>query len=158
MFTGKHLLFEATLKEASQDVSPDTFAVPPGATPQPGQRRMSAPGLNLHRESSHRVLSRGMGSMRTLGDTGGRAQVKVWVDEGGKVTKAAVEDADNKNLAEAALAQARATVYQPYMENGRFVGFETVFEMNIAVGVGMGFPIGSPAMGGPTPNIGLGHP
>jgi TonB family protein len=99
-----------------------------------------------------------MGSMRTLGDTGGRAQVKVWVDEGGKVTKAAVEDADNKNLAEAALAQARATVYQPYMENGRFVGFETVFEMNIAVGVGMGFPIGSPAMGGPTPNIGLGHP
>jgi hypothetical protein len=149
--SGKHLLFEATLKEASDQVAAEAFAAPAGATPQPGSARMIDPDVVFARENNHRILSRGMVPMRTFADTGGEAQIRVWVDEKGKVTKAEVEDADNKSMADVALAKAKDSLYEPDLENGRYVSFETTYELHMGGSVAMGFPMGSPAMGGPIP-------
>lgn len=149
--SGKHLLFEATLKEASDLVAAEAFAAPAGATPQPGSARMIDPDVVFARENNHRILSRGMVPMRTFADTGGEAQIRVWVDEKGKVTKAEVEDADNKSMADVALAKAKDSLYEPDLENGRYVSFETTYELHMGGSVAMGFPMGSPAMGGPIP-------
>ena len=64
----------------------------------------------------------------------GEAQVKVWVNEKGKVTKEEVEDADDKDLAVTLFRRLRSTLYQPYLVNGSYVSFETTFNLSAAVG------------------------
>jgi outer membrane biosynthesis protein TonB len=73
----------------------------------------------------------------------GEAQVKVWVDEHGRVTKAEVEDADDKDLANAALEEAKDNLYVPYRVDGNNVRFETAHNIRVAVGMGH-LPIGAP--------------
>jgi hypothetical protein len=55
----------------------------------------------------------------------GSAQVRVSVDEKGKVVQAEVEDADDEQVAAAALERARTTQYVPYLDGGHPTGFDT---------------------------------
>jgi hypothetical protein len=57
----------------------------------------------------------------------------VSVDENGHVTKAELEDADDKQMADLALDHARGSVYVPEQENGGNVGFITGFYVSIQV-------------------------
>jgi len=55
----------------------------------------------------------------------GYAQTEVWVNQYGLVTQAEVEDADDAQIAAAALQSAQKTVFQPWRENGQPSAFET---------------------------------
>jgi len=127
------LLFEARLTEASDAISPEAFSVPPGATLLPEGSRIEIRQGIFPPAPNHPMIRKGAGLGMRLNSTG-EAQVKVWVDEKGKVTKEEVEDADDKDLAVIALQEARTTLYQPYRVNGSNVGFETMFYLSAAVG------------------------
>jgi hypothetical protein len=54
------------------------------------------------------------------------------------VSKAVVEDADDKESADAGYAHATLLVYAPYLENGHPASFETSYFMRSMGGGGMG--------------------
>jgi hypothetical protein len=127
------MILEATMTVASNDVSPDVFAVPEGAVQVKSGTPLSAfevPGADLA-APFHPVLSHGVSTLRPV--TSGSAQVYVWVDEKGKVTKAVLEDADDKDIGDYALDAARRTIYAPYQEKGKYMGFRTSIYSSIAV-------------------------
>ena len=126
------LLFEARLTEASDVISPEAFSIPPGATLLPEGSRIELGEGIFPPAPNHPIMRKGTG-LGMLNSTG-EAQVKVWVNEKGKVTKEEVEDADDKDLAVTALQEARSTLYQPYLVNGSYVSFETTFNLSAAVG------------------------
>ena len=130
MKNGKHLLFEVKLTEASAEVSPDAFSVPAGATEVPAETLIGEQDISVTRKGPHPIKKRG--SVRLMMQTNtGSAQVKVWVNEKGNVTKAEVEDSDNKDIASQAKDVALSTVYEPYIENGIPASFETVYSYSI---------------------------
>jgi len=127
------MILEATMTVASNDVSPDVFAVPEGAVQVKSGTPLSVfevPGADLA-APFHPVLSHGVSTLRPV--TSGSAQVYVWVDEKGKVTKAVLEDADDKDIGDYALDAARRTIYAPYQEKGKYMGFRTSIYSSIAV-------------------------
>jgi hypothetical protein len=142
MTYGKHLLFEAKLTEVSDEVSPEAFSVPTGADLLPTGYRISPRTGIMSPATTHPLKRKGETTPQHLTSTG-EAQIKVWVDEHGKVTKAEVEDADDKDLASAALEQAKSSLYEPYRVDGNNASFETTYFMSVAVGMGK---IGNPSM------------
>lgn len=131
MECGKHQLFTAKLIEASAEVSADVFSVPTGATEVPAGTFIGEQDLSVSNHGPHPIKRRGWPRLAMQSSTGS-AQIKVWVNEKGNVTNAEVEDADTKDLASQGKEAAENTVYEPYVENGRKVSFETVFFYNIA--------------------------
>lgn len=128
-----HMILEATMTVASNDVSADVFAIPEGAIQVKSGTSISTfdrPGVDLA-APSHPVLSHGVSSLPPL--SSGSVQVTVWVDEKGKVTKAELEDADDKDIGDWALDGVRRTIYAPYQENGKYVAFKTSFYTSMSV-------------------------
>jgi len=139
---GKHELFEATLTDASTDVSADALAVPAGATEEPAGTKIDEQrGIVLHAEA-HPQLPMNMrkpgGPQPTQYNASGQAQLRVWVDEKGMVSKAVVEDADDKEAADAGYSRATLLEFIPYVENGKPASFETSYFMRGMAGGGMG--------------------
>ena len=130
MVNGKHLLFEAKLTEASTEVSPDALSVPAGAAEVPAETLIGEQDISVTRKGPHPIKKRGSVKLIMQKNTGS-AQVKVWVNEKGNVTKAEVEDSDNKDIASQAKDVASSTVYEPYIENGLPASFETVFNYSV---------------------------
>ena len=130
MMNGKHLLFEAKLTVALAEVPPDAFSVPAGATEVPAETLIGEQDIDVTHKWPHPMKRRGSVTLMMQSNTGS-AQVKVWVNEKGNVTKAEVEDADNKDIASQAKDAALATLYQPYIENGIPVSFETLFPYSV---------------------------
>ena len=124
------MLVEATLTVAKDEVAPDAFAIPEGAVKSEAVSQTASVDVAVDATGTHRVLSRGM---IKPAESSGNAQAKVWVDDRGRVTKAVLEDADDTGLGESALAGARSTIYEPFSENGKFVAFESVYYLSIAV-------------------------
>jgi hypothetical protein len=146
------MLVDAKMTVASGAVPPDVFAIPEEAVESNASTDATrgAEGLgfvgafameplgpdktNVGLDSSgkHRLLTRG-GYGNVFPHSSGKAQVKVWVDERGRVTKAVLEDADDMDVADAALASARGATYAPEQENGHPVGFQTAYFFSISV-------------------------
>jgi len=73
----------------------------------------------------HRILGQIPSETPPSSAIHGSAQVRVTVDEKGKVVHAEIEDADDEQVAAAALERARGTIYAPYLVGGRATGFDT---------------------------------
>jgi hypothetical protein len=74
--------------------------------------------------------------------------MRVWVDAKGMVSRAVVEDADDKESAEAGYARATLLSYVPYVEDGHPATFETSYFMR-SMGGGGGMRLGRGGMGAP---------
>src|ERR1017187_3111068 len=150
---GKHLLFEAKLVDASDTVSPDAFAVPAGAIQEPAGTRIDEQRGLVFSKEPHPQLPPTPNARATQAApppmVSGQAVVRVWVDQKGMVSKAVVEDADDKESADAGYAHATLLVYAPYLENGHPASFETSYFMR-SMGGGGGMGRGMPSMGAPT--------
>jgi hypothetical protein len=148
------MLVEANMTLASGTVSPEVFAIPTGAVesnltpqnmaktdvykalPQYGIIKVPvSPGLGVGIDPSgkHHLVKLGSANSDDHPHCSGKAQVMVSVDENGHVTKAELEDADDKQMADLALDHARGSVYVPEQENGGNVGFITGFYVSIQV-------------------------
>ncbi len=150
---GKHLLFEAKLVDASDTVTPDALAVPAGATQEPAGTRIDEQRGLVFRPDPHPQLPPSPNARATEAPpamVSGQAVVRVWVDQKGQVSKAVVEDADDKESADAGFARATLLTYAPYVENGKPVSFETSYFMRSmgGGGMGMGMGMGGGGMGG----------
>ena len=139
---GKHELFEAKLVDASTEVTPDALAVPAGAIQEPAGTKIDEQRGLVFAVNQHPYLpmnQRKPGAPQPTSYTlSGQAQLRVWVDEKGMVSKAVVEDADDKEAADAGYSRATLLVFVPYVENGKPVGFETSYTMRPMGGGGMG--------------------
>jgi uncharacterized membrane protein YgcG len=139
---GKHELFEAKLVDASTDVSPDALAVPAGAIQEPAGTRIDEQRGLVFRAEAHPQLPMNMrkpNAPQPTPDVAGQAQLRVWVDEKGMVSKAVVEDADDKDAADAGYSRATLLLFIPYVENGKPASFETsYYKRGSAGGGGMG--------------------
>jgi uncharacterized membrane protein YgcG len=145
---GKHPLFEAKLADASDKASPDVFAVPAGATQEPAGTRIDEQRGLVFSKEPHPQLPLSPNARATLAApamAAGQALVRVWVDQKGQVSKAQVEDADDKEAADAGYAQATMLVYVPYVEDGKPAKFETSY---YARGMGGGGGMGRGGRGG----------
>jgi cell wall-associated NlpC family hydrolase len=150
---GKHLLFEAKLVEASDTLAPDAFAVPAGAVQQPEGTRIDEQRGLVSRQMAHPLVppSQMRAPQAPPPSASGQAQVRIWVDEKGIVSKAVVEDADDRDSAEAGIARATLLAYVPYVEDGKPTKFETSYFMRAmggGGGMGMGRGMGGGGMGG----------
>jgi uncharacterized membrane protein YgcG len=147
---GKHELFEAKLTDASTDVSPDALAIPAGATEEPAGTRIDEQRGLVFSVEAHPQLPMNMrkpNAPQPIPDVSGQAQLRVWVDEKGMVSKAVVEDADDKDAADAGYSRATLLLFIPYVENGKPASFETsYYKRGSAGGGGMG--MGGRGMGG----------
>jgi len=140
---GKHELFEAKLTDASTDVLPDALAVPAGATEEPAGTKIDEQRGIVLRADAHPQLpmnQRKPGAPQpTPYNASGQAQLRVWVDEKGIVSKAVVEDADDKEAADAGYSRATLLLFIPYVENGKPASFETsYYKRGMPGGGGMG--------------------
>ena len=156
---GKHELFEAKLVDALTDVSPDALAVPAGAIQEPAGTRIDEQRGLVFNVEAHPYLPMNMrkpnAPQPTL-DVAGQAQLRVWVDEKGMVSKAVVEDADDKEAADAGYSRATLLLFIPYVENGKPAGFETsYYKRGMFGGGGMG--MGGRGMGGRGGGGGMGE-
>lgn len=149
---GKHELFEAKLTDASVDVSADAMAIPAGAIQEPAGTRLDEQRGLVFRTEAHPQLPMNMrkpgGPQPTPYSSGGQAQLRVWVDEKGMVSKAVVEDADDKEAADAGYSRATLLQYIPYVENGKPAAFETSYAMRTMGGGGGGMRMGGRGGGG----------
>jgi hypothetical protein len=148
---GKHELFEAKLTDSSVEVSPDALAIPAGAILEPAGTKLDEQrGLVFHAEA-HPQLPMNMrkpGGPQPTPAVSGQAQLRVWVDEKGMVSKATVEDADDKEAADAGYSRATLLQFIPDVESGKPVSFETSYLMRSMGGGGMGMGRGRGGMGG----------
>src|ERR1017187_3877023 len=140
---GKHELFEAKLVDSSAEVSPDALKVPDGAIQEPAGTRLDEQRGLVFRQDPHPILPPTQNARATQvlppPTVAGSAQVRVWVDQKGLVSKAAVEDADDKDAADAGYSRATLLLFIPYVENGKPAGFETSYTMHgVAGGGGLG--------------------
>jgi hypothetical protein len=149
---GKHQLFEAKLTDASTEVSPDALAVPAGATEEPAGTKIDEQRGLVFGVEAHPQLPMNMrkpGGPQPTPAVNGQAQLRVWVDEKGMVSKAVVEDADDKEAADAGYSRATLLQFIPYVENGHPASFETSYTMRgMSGGGGMGMGMGGRGMGG----------
>ena len=116
------LLVEAKLVVASMEFPDDVFRQLDGLREVAPMSR-SGDYIAVRSVAQHKILARGT-SVNSRG-LSGYAQVRVWVDMHGLVTRAEVEDADDAQLAAAALESAQKTVFAPWRENGQPAPFET---------------------------------
>jgi uncharacterized membrane protein YgcG len=147
---GKHELFEAKLTDASDAVSPDTLAVPAGAIQEPAGTRLDEQRGLVFRAEAHPQLpmnQRKPNAPQPIPDVAGQAQLRVWVDEKGMVSKAVVEDADDKDAADAGYSRATLLLFIPNVENGKPASFETSYYKR-GSGGGGGMGMGGRGMGG----------
>jgi len=148
---GKHELFEAKLMDASTEVPADALAVPAGAIQEPAGTRIDEQRGLVFRAEAHPQLPMNMrkpGAPAPLPAVAGQAQLRVWVDEKGMVSKAVVEDADDKEAADAGYSRATLLEFVPFVENGKPASFETSYTMRgMSGGMGMGRGMGG-GMGG----------
>jgi uncharacterized membrane protein YgcG len=148
---GKHELFEAKLMDASTEVPADALAVPAGAIQEPAGTRIDEQRGLVFRAEAHPQLPMNMrkpGAPAPLPAVAGQAQLRVWVDEKGMVSKAVVEDADDKEAADAGYSRATLLEFVPFVENGKPASFETSYTMRgMGGGMGMGRGMGG-GMGG----------
>ena len=138
---GKHELFEAKLVDASTEVSPDALAIPAGAILEPAGTRLDEQRGLVFRAEAHPQLPMNMrkpGGPQPTPAVNGQAQLRVWVDEKGMVSKAVIEDADDKEAADAGYSRATLLQFTPDVENGKPVSFETSYFMRSMGGGGMG--------------------
>ena len=145
---GKHELFEAKLVDASTQVSPDALAVPEGAIQQPAGTKIDEQRGLVFRAEAHPQLPMNMrkpGGPQPIPGVAGNAQLRVWVDEKGLVSKAVIEDADDKDAADAGYSRATLLQYIPYVEDGHPAKFETSYFMR---GMSGGGGMGMRGMGG----------
>lgn len=138
---GKHELFEAKLVEASVDVPQDALAVPAGATEEPAGTKLDellgiVPSVDPHPQLPANM--RKPEEPKPIPAVSGQAQLRVWVDEKGMVSKAVVEDADDKGAAAAGYSRATLLEFIPDVVNGHPVSFETTYYMHSEGGGGMG--------------------
>jgi hypothetical protein len=156
---GKHELFEAKLTDASTDVSPDALAVPAGAIQEPAGTRIDEQRGLVFSAEAHPQLPMNMrkpNAPQPTPDVAGQAQLRVWVDEKGMVSKAVVEDADDKEAADAGYSRATLLLFIPYVENGKPASFETsYYKRGMFGGGGMG--MGGRGMGGRGGGGGMGE-
>ncbi len=151
---GKHELFEATLTDASTEVSADALAVPAGAIQEPAGTKIDEQRGLVFRAEAHPQLPMNMrkpNAPQPTPDVAGQAQLRVWVDEKGMVSKAVVEDADDKEAADAGYSRATLLLFIPYVENGKPASFETSYYKRGSAGgggMGMGRGMGGGGMGG----------
>ena len=146
---GKHEIFEAKLVDASTEVSPDALAVPAGAIQEPAGTRIDVQRGLVFRVEAHPQLPMNMrkpDGPQPIPAVAGQAQLRVWVDEKGLVSKAVIEDADDKDAAAAGYSRATLLQFIPYVENGHPASFETSYYMRPMGGGGMG--MGGRGMGG----------
>jgi len=116
------LLVEAKLVAASMEFPDDVFRQLDGLR-EVAPMGSSGGYIALRAVPQHKILARGT-SVNSRG-LSGYAQVRVWVNQYGLVTQAEVEDADDAQIAAAALECAQKTVFAPWRENGQSAGFET---------------------------------
>lgn len=148
---GKHELFEAKLIDASTEISPDALAVPAGAIQEPAGTRIDEQRGLVFSKEAHPQLPMNMrkpGGPQPTPAVAGQAQLRVWVDEKGMVSKATVEDADDKEAADAGYSRATLLQFIPDVENGKAVGFETSYYMHSTGGLGGGMGMGRGGRGG----------
>lgn len=148
---GKHELFEAKLIDASTEISPDALAVPAGAIQEPAGTRIDEQRGLVFSKEAHPQLPMNMrkpGGPQPTPAVAGQAQLRVWVDEKGMVSKATVEDADDKEAADAGYSRATLLQFIPDVENGKVVGFETSYYMHSMGGFGGGMGMGRGGKGG----------
>jgi uncharacterized membrane protein YgcG len=149
---GKHELFEAKLVDASAEVSPDALKVPDGAIQEPAGTRIDEQRGLVFSTNSHPYLPMNQrkpdAPQPTQYALAGQAQLRVWVDNKGMVSKAVVEDADDKEAADAGYSRATLLLFVPYVENGKAAGFETSYYMRGMGGGGMGLGMGGRGGGG----------
>ena len=149
---GKHGLFEAKLTDASTDVSADALAVPAGAIQEPAGTRIDEQHGLVFLTEAHPYLpmnQRKPNAPQPTPDVAGQAQLRVWVDTKGMVSKAVVEDADDKDAADAGYSRATLLLFVPYVENGKPTAFETsYYKRGSAGGGGMGMGRGMGGGGG----------
>lgn len=117
-----NLLVEAKLTVASMEFSPKIFEQIEGLR-EIAPLRQPGSGMPPSPAPQHKILVRGTSAISR--GANGYAQVRVWVDQHGVVSRAEVEDADDRQVAAAALESAQKTVYGPETENGQPTGFET---------------------------------
>jgi uncharacterized membrane protein YgcG len=148
---GKHELFEAKLVDASAEVSPDALAVPAGAIQEPAGTKLDEQRGLMFSKDPYPQLPMNMrkpGGPQPLPAVAGQAQLRVWVDDKGMVSKAVVEDADDKEAADAGYSRATLLEFIPYVANGKPAGFETSYYMRGMGGGGMGLGMGGRGGGG----------
>src|ERR1035438_9028156 len=152
---GKHELFEAKLVDSSVEVSPDALAVPAGAIQEPAGTRIDEQRGLMFSTNSHPFLPMNQRKQDAPQPTpyalAGQAQLRVWVDNKGMVSKALVEDADDKDAADAGYSRATLLLFIPNVENGKPAGFETSYYMHGVSGgggLGMGGRGGGGGFGG----------
>lgn len=150
---GKHELLEAKLTDASVDVTTDALAVPAGATEEPAGTKIDEQRGIVFRTEAHPYLPMNMrkpgGPQPTPYNASGQAQLRVWVDEKGMVSKAVVEDADDKEAADAGYSRATLLEFIPNVENGHPASFETSYYMrSMGGGGGGGMRMGGRGGGG----------
>jgi len=158
---GKHELFEAKLVDSSAEVSPDALAVPAGAIQEPAGTRIDEQRGLVFSTNSHPFLPMNQRKPDAPPPTpyalSGQAQLRVWVDNKGMVSKAVVEDADDKDAADAGYSRATLLIFVPYVENGKPASFETSYYMHGVSGgggLGMGGRGGGGGFGGEAPGGG----
>ena len=148
---GKHLLFEAKLVDAAAVVSADALAVPAGAIQEPAGTRIDEQRGLVFRVEAHPQVppSQTKAPQSPPPSASGQAVVRVWVDQKGMVSKAVVEDADDKESADAGYGRATLLAYVPYVQDGKPAAFETSYFMrSMGGGGGMGMRGGMGGMGG----------
>ncbi len=148
---GKHELFEAKLVDASAEVSPDALAIPAGAIQEPAGTKLDEQRGLVFSKDPYPQLPMNMrkpGGPQPLPAVAGLAQLRVWVDDKGMVSKAVVEDADDKEAADAGYSRATLLEFIPYVANGKPAGFETSYTMRGMSGGGMGLGMGGRGGGG----------
>lgn len=149
---GKRELFEAKLVDASAEVSPDALAIPAGAIQEPAGTKLDEQRGLVLSTNAHPFLPMNLrkpGAPQPNPYAGsGQAQLRVFVDDKGMVSKAVVEDADDKEAADAGYSRATLLIFVPYVENGKPAGFETSYTMRGMGGGGMGLGMGGRGMGG----------
>ncbi|MDR3746441.1 MAG: hypothetical protein P4K80_09960 [Acidobacteriaceae bacterium] len=110
-----NLLIEATLTIASNNtVPPNLFAIPNGAIKEKFEPSFGQ--IN----PVHKILIPGFpSSLPRASEESGNANVKIWVDGHGDVSKVELEDADSRAMGRFALDSARSMTFAPYQENGK---------------------------------------
>ncbi len=123
IYQDKNLLVEAKLSASGMEFPPEVFQQIDGLRDmKPYYKDRNASPYPLSQQ--HKILVRGVSEIGKR--VHGYAQTHVWVDVHGLVTSAVVEDADDAQVAAAALESAQKTVFQPWRENGLPAAFETV--------------------------------
>ncbi len=144
MRLGDRLLFSAQGSVVSPQMDESLFIPQPGALQMGGRAaivREPSKDAVLHSDSANPAAAAPSLQVRPSGpvfgriaaqcpptempDEAGSAQVIVEVDKRGLVREASIEDADSEEIAKAALENARQCRYEPHLDDGHPVAFQS---------------------------------